>query len=249
MKKEKILGFDVCNCNEQELIESIFEDYNKNNQIMITNINPEIIINNYKNETYVHNLNSQKYQIPDGVGIVLASKINKGKIKNRIAGIDFMYKIIEESIKYNSKIFLYGAKPGIAEAAKKEFENDFNSINIVGTCNGYVDEEVAIQMINNSSPDILFVGLGSPKQENFIISNMDRLSSVKIFMPVGGSFDVVSKTLKRAPSWIIKLNLEWLYRLLKQPQRIFRQLKLITFMKYVILEKIKEKGEDKKCRR
>nr|MBP3680528.1 WecB/TagA/CpsF family glycosyltransferase [Clostridia bacterium] len=249
MEKEKILGFDVCNCNEQELIQDIMEDYNQNNQIMITNINPEIIINNYKDEAYIHNLNDQKYQIPDGIGTVLASKINKGKIKNRIAGIDFMYKIIEVTIKYNSKIFLYGAKPGIAEAAKKELENDFNNINIVGTCNGYVDEEVAIQMINNSNPDIVFVGLGSPKQENFIISNMDKLSSVKIFMPVGGSFDVVSKTLKRAPNWIIKMNLEWLYRLLRQPKRIFRQLKLITFMKCVILEKIKEKGESKKCQK
>lgn len=245
MEKEKILGFDVCCCDEQSLINNIFEDYKQNNQIMITSINPEIIINNYKNKTYMCNLNGQKYQIPDGIGIVLASKINRGKIKNRIAGIDFMYKIINESIKYNSRIFLYGAKPEVIEKAEQELKNNYKNINIVGICDGYLDSEIVIKRISETNPDIVFVGLGSPKQEDFIISNMNKLSNVKIFMPVGGSFDVISKTLKRAPSWIIKLNLEWLYRLLKQPQRIFRQIKLITFMKCVILDKMKRKEVDK----
>ena len=82
------------------------------------------------------------------------------------------------------------------------------------------------QKIIKSGADILFVGLGSPKQEEFIIKNKDRLKNVKILMPVGGSFDVISKTLKRAPSWMINLNLEWLFRLFQQPQRFFRQLNL-----------------------
>ena len=243
MEKERILGFDVCCSNENELIKQIFDDYINNTKVMIANVNPEIIINNYKNKEYVANLNKQKYQIPDGIGIVIASKINKGKIRKRIAGIDFMYKIINESMKYNAKIFLYGSKPGIAETAKYELQKKYDGLNIVGTCDGYVDEVDAINKINEARPDIIFVGLGSPKQENFIISNMNKLKTTKIFMPIGGSLDVVSNTLKRAPNWIIRMNLEWLYRLIKQPQRLFRQLKLITFMKCVILEKIKRKGE------
>lgn len=84
----------------------------------------------------------------------------------------------------------------------------------------------------------MFVGLGSPRQEEFILKYKEKLENIKIFMPVGGSFDIISKTLKRAPNWMIKLNLEWLYRLIKQPRRIFRQLKLIRFIFLILINKI-----------
>lgn len=237
MNKEKILGFYVCNDSKEHIIKEIYNDYKKNIQNIIANINPEIVINNYKNKEFVENMNNQKFQIPDGIGIVYASKINKGNIKNRIAGIDLMAEICERSIKDKSKIFLYGAKPEIANKAKKELEKKYLGIDIVGVCDGYISEQDAVIQINKAKPDILFVGTGSPRQENFIFENKDKLDSVKIFMPVGGSFDVISNTLKRAPSWIIKMNLEWLYRLIKQPQRIFRQLKLIKFIICVLIHK------------
>lgn len=239
MNKEKVLGFDVCSSSKEDILNSIFSDYEKNEQNVIVNINPEIVINNYKNKEFVQNLNNEKYQIPDGIGIVYASKINKGNIKNRIAGIDLLNEICQKSIKYKSKVFLYGAKPEIAEKAKQELEKKHIGINIVGVCHGYISEEEAVQEINKFKPDILFIGIGSPKQENFILKNKEKLDSVKIFMPAGGSFDVISNTLKRAPNWVIKMNLEWLYRLLKQPQRIFRQLKLIKFVFCVITHKKK----------
>ncbi len=229
-KKEKILGFDVCTLSEKSLINNIFNDYKNNEKIFIVNINPEIIINNYKNSIIKEIYNSQKYQIPDGIGIVLASKLRHGNIKNRITGIDFMIKICEKSIEYNSKIFLYGSKRGIAEKAKKELLNKFNNINIVGVSDGYTDEKKVIDYINETHAEILFVGLGNPKQEKFIIDNINNLKSVKIFMPVGGSFDIISNTLKRAPQLFIKLNLEWLYRMLQEPKRFFRQIKLIKFL-------------------
>ncbi len=241
MIKEKILGFDVCSTSSDELVKEIFQDYSNKKQSVIFSINPEIVINNYKDEVYKEKINGQKYQIPDGVGIVYASKINKGEIKNRIAGIDFMHRVIEESLKYKSKIYLYGAKENIIELAKEQLQKKYDGLNIIGVCNGYVDEETAVQNINEASPDILFVGLGSPKQENFIIENKDKLKSVKIFMPVGGSFDVISNTLRRAPDWIININLEWLYRLIKQPKRIFRQIKLIKFVWIVLLDRVKNK--------
>ncbi len=241
MEKESIIDFNVCSAKKEKLIEEIFQDYVNKKQSIIFSINPEIIINNYKNTIYKEKLNAEKYQIPDGIGIVYASKINNGNIKERIAGIDFMYNIIEESIKYNAKIFLYGAKEGIIENAKEQLQSKYKDVNIVGVCNGYIDEENAIQQINKTNPDILFIGIGSPKQENFIFKNKDKLKNVRIIMPVGGSFDVVSNTLKRAPNWMIKINLEWLYRLIKQPKRIFRQIKLIKFVIYVLLDKIKTK--------
>lgn len=185
MEKEKILGFDVCVNSEDEIINSLFEDYKNNIQNIVINVNPEIAINNFENKELVSKFNHQKYQIPDGIGIVYASKINKGKIKKRIAGIDFMKRLCEEAVKYNSRVFLYGTQQDILEKAKKEIENSYNGINIVGICNGFTDEDVVVERIKETKPDILFVGTGSPKQENFILKYKEMLSSVKILMPVG----------------------------------------------------------------
>lgn len=241
MEKEKILGFDVCSYEQEQLLKNIFEDYKKNEQLFIVNINPEIVVTNYKNKEFKKTLNKQKYQIPDGSGIVWASKKNKGNIKQRITGIDLMLDICEESQKYGSRIFLYGSKPGIAKTAKKNLEEQFPKINIVGECDGYCDENEATQKIMIAKPDIVFVGLGSPKQENFIIKYKDELKNIKILMPVGGSFDVISKTKKRAPEWVRTHNLEWLYRLFQEPKRILRQIKLV---KYILLILLNRKGEE-----
>ncbi len=237
MEKEQILGFDVITYNMQQLLEEIFKDYRNNKQLFIVNINPEIVLSNYRNKALKEILNKQKYQIPDGSGIVWASKKQKGNIKERITGIDLMLKICEKSQEYSSNIFLYGGKEGIAKKAKKELEKQYPKIKIVGTNNGYDDEKEVIQRLKNTQVDILFVALGSPKQENFIIKYKEELEDIKILMPVGGSFDVISKTKKRAPNWIIKHNLEWLYRLLQEPKRIFRQIKLIKFMFLILLKK------------
>ena len=148
-----------------------------------------------------------------------------------------MLKICEKSQNYKAKIFLYGSKPGIAKAAKENLEKNFQQINIVGECDGYCDEKKVVSKIIESNADIVFVGTGSPKQEKFIIDNIEKIQKVKIFMPVGGSFDVISNTKKRAPNWIIKCNLEWLYRLFQEPKRIGRQLNLIKFMYLVRREK------------
>lgn len=230
MDKEQILGFNVNTYTAEELLNKVFKDYLNNEQLFIANINPEIVISNYKNEEFKKILNKQKYQIPDGSGIVWASKKKKGKIKNRITGIDLMLKICERSQEYSSKIYLYGAKKENIEKAKEELEKKYSKINIVGTCNGYEDEKIAVEKIQKSQADIVFVGMGSPKQEEFIIKNRKKLKNVKIFMPVGGSFDVISKAKKRAPKWMIKCNLEWLYRLFQEPKRIFRQYKLLKFI-------------------
>ena len=241
MKKEKILGFNVCSIDEKEIINRIFLDYQNNEQVFIVNINPEIAVDNYNNDELKSIFNEQKYQIPDGAGIVWASKRQNGNIKERITGIDLMNAICKNLCEFDAKIFLYGSKEGISEKAKIELEKLYPKINIVGTCSGYEYENIAIEKINKSNANILFVGLGSPKQEQFIIKNMDKLKDIKIFMPVGGSFDVISKTKKRAPNWVIKCNLEWLYRLFQEPKRIFRQFKLIKFM-YLVRRETHEKN-------
>jgi len=237
MNKEKILGFNVSTYSLEKLLNKLFEDYSNNEQLFIVNVNPEIVVNNYKNDKFKEILNNQKYQIPDGSGIVWASRRKKGNIKERITGIDSMLKICEKSQEYPAKIYLYGSTQEVIEKAQKELVKMYPKINIVGYCNGYIDENDAMEKIKKSGADILFVGLGSPKQEEFIIKYKDQLKETKILMPVGGSFDVISKTKRRAPNWIIKINLEWLYRLLQEPRRIFRQTKLLKFICLVLGEK------------
>lgn len=234
MDKEQVLGFNVNTYTSEELLNRVFKDYSINEQLFIVNINPEIVVSNYKNEELKKILNEQKYQIPDGNGIVWASKKNKGSISTRITGIDLMLDICKESQKYSSNIFLYGATDDVVQKAKKELEKAYPEIRIIGTNDGYEDEEKVVQKLKTMPIDILFVGLGSPKQENFIIKYKNELKNIKILMPVGGSFDVISKTKKRAPDWMIKCNLEWLYRLLQEPKRIFRQMKLIKFIFLVL---------------
>ncbi len=230
MNKENILGFNVCNTNFTELIDNIFRDFDNNISNFIVNVNPEIVINNYKNKKMLEILNKENYQIPDGIGIIYASRILKKNIKQRITGIDLMMHICSESINHDSKIFLYGGKDGIANKAKKELEILYPKINIVGVCNGYIEENTAVNIIKKSNPNILFVGLGSPKQEKFIINHRNELNNIKIFMPIGGSLDVISKSIKRAPNWVINYNLEWLYRAIKEPKRFLKYINLIKFI-------------------
>lgn len=237
MEKENILGFKVITYKFEKLLDEIFKDYERNEQLFIVNVNPEIVVANYKNKEFKEILNKQKYQIPDGSGIVWASKKNNGKIEERITGIDLMLKLCEKSQNYTSKIFLYGAKQEVIQKAANELQAKYPRINIVGTCNGYEKEEEAVKQIQKSKADIVFVGLGSPKQENFIINNKEKLKNIKIIMPVGGSYDVISKTKKRAPKWMIKCNIEWLYRLIQEPKRIFRQTKLIKYIFLILRNK------------
>ncbi|MDD3895915.1 MAG: WecB/TagA/CpsF family glycosyltransferase [Bacilli bacterium] len=234
--KENILGFAVSNYNYEELIKNIFIDIENNEQHFLVNINPLIIMNYYQNEKYKQIFNQEKYQIPDGIGIVLASKMKKKIIKNRITGIDLMEKICETASKKGKSIYLCGAKPGVAIKASNVLIKKYHNLHIAGVCDGYITEEEMIKQINLVKPDILFVALGSPKQEEFIVKNQKNLQ-VKILMPVGGSFDVISGNIKRASKKIQKLHLEWLYRMLKEPGRIKQNIVLIKFILLVMFNK------------
>ena len=232
--KEKILGFDVSTDNSKNIVKKIFSTDGK---VFVVNINPLIILDHYKDEEKKEIFNQQIIQIPDGEGIILASKLKGGNINKRIAGIDMMLEICKASGKYKKSIFLYGAKEKVAEMAKNNLEKKYKDINIVGTISGYTLEKDVIKAINKSKAEIIFVALGSPKQEDFIIRNMNKLKYAKIFVPVGGSFDVISGNLKRAPKIIQKLKLEWLYRMILEPKRISGIFKLFYFLILNIFEK------------
>ena len=228
---EYYLGFKTTLKTKEEVVSEIFKE---KKQVILFNINPLICLNFRNNKKLKKEFNSQKYNIPDGNGIVLSSKLTSNFIEKSTPGIEVMESICENSIKNKYSIYLYGAKEDSVKKSKDNLEKKYKNINIVGYVNGYRNESDVIKDINKSKPDILFVALGTPKQEEFIINNKEKLKNIKIIMPVGGSFDVISGNLKRAPLIFRKLKLEWLYRMLKEPKRFVQVFKLIYFILLVL---------------
>ncbi|KAB2490608.1 WecB/TagA/CpsF family glycosyltransferase [Priestia filamentosa] len=228
--KENILGVDVCDQTYDQLASHLLSDIENKRKSFIVAINPEKIMKAQEDESLRNLLNAATYQIPDGVGVLIASKLKKGNIKERVTGIDMMMKLCEQAHLHGKKVFLYGAKPGIADEAKAKLEEMYPGIHIVGTLNGYEkDEKVIEETINGSGAEIIFVALGSPTQENWIINHKEKLAPY-VYQGVGGSFDVISGRLNRAPAFFQRLGLEWFYRLIKEPWRFKRQLILPKFL-------------------
>ncbi len=237
MKKERILGVAVSDLSYAELEKNIASDIDNQKKSFIVAINPEKVLKARKDKELAHLLDTADYPIADGIGVVIASRLKKGNIKTRVTGIECMDMICALANEKGYKIFLYGAKAETLAKAKAKLEEKYPNIKIVGTENGYEqDNEKIITEINESVADIVFVALGSPKQENWIVGNKDRLCP-KIYMGVGGSFDVLSGNIKRAPKFMLKLGLEWLYRLIREPKRFFRQIKLLKFIFLVLFGK------------
>ena len=230
--KDMILGFKTYTQGKETLLKQLEKEDKQN---IIININPLIVSNYYNKEEYVKEFNIQKYNIPDGFGIVLASKIKNGSIAKQIPGVELMEDICKLSSKKEFGVYLYGAKKEVIQQAKENLEKKYH-VSIVGMIDGYVKNDIALKDILKSKPDVLFVALGSPKQEEFIINNKEKLKDIKIIMPVGGSFDVISGYVKRAPKFFIKLHLEWLYRMLKEPKRIKQNMGIIRFLWLVIFK-------------
>ncbi|WP_438315144.1 WecB/TagA/CpsF family glycosyltransferase [Sporosarcina sp. FA9] len=237
--KERIFGVDVHTESSDDTIGRIFSRLEINEKSFIVAINPEKLMNSRKDPELRAILNKATVGIPDGIGVVLASRLQGGNIKARITGVDMMETLCKESGLRNVPVFLYGAKPGVAQLASEKLVEKFPHLKVAGTLDGYEkDEAKIIQTINDSGAKILFVALGSPTQEQFIIRNMDALN-VSVFQGVGGSFDVFSGNVQRAPAFYRKFGLEWLYRLLKEPSRGKRQLLLPQFLIAVFKERRK----------
>lgn len=201
-------------------------------QARVVAVNPEKIMKAQEDGTLLSFLKGSQLLLPDGIGVILAARI-LGLSNNmvRVPGSEFMPSLCQRAAKRGFKIFLFGGKPEVNAKAAEVLRQRYPGIKIVGNQDGYVDERgmpELIGRINASQADILFLALGSPKQEIW----MDRYLSqthVKLCQGVGGTFDVIAGTIKRAPLIFRKLNLEWCYRLMAQPKRIFRQTALPKF--------------------
>ncbi len=238
MKKTDILGVKFNDLNIDEAAKVIINAIEHKEKFRVYTPNPEIVMDAYNNPDFMDLINRAELVLPDGIGVVIASKILNGSIKERASGYDTIIRFFEKARHRKIKVFFLGAAPGVAQKAKERMENKYLGLRVVGVHDGYFkDEEKVIKQINDSGAEIVLVGLGSPKQEKFIDSNYERLNA-SAFIGCGGSFDVMSGMLKRAPDLFIKLHLEWLYRLLKQPSRFKRTLKLPLFLLKVISKRI-----------
>ena len=164
--------------------------------------------------------------VPDGVPIVFASRIYKNKLKQRVNGTDLIHNLSDLSGKKGYSIFFLGGKKDIAKKTSEILKHKFK-IKIAGYHSpsfniNKKETESIINKINNSKSDILLVGLGPPKQEKWLYYNKDKIKA-KIGIGIGGSFDIISGNLKRAPLWMQNYGLEWLFRLIQEPKRLWKR--------------------------
>jgi len=185
----------------------------------------EIIVRGQKDEEFKKILNSADFCLCEGRGLYLVARFIGKRLKGVINGIELIYRTCDKSQNPNSKfqtILLLGGTENVVEKTKGNLIKKFPNIKIVGAENGYQDLEKVIKKINGVKPDILLVAFGTPKQEKWIYNNLSKMPSVKLAMGVGGAFDFISGRIKRAPKFMQKIGLEWLWRLLLQPKRIKR---------------------------
>ena len=223
-----LCGYRIFNGTMNEAINKVM---NQDDKIHIVSGNPEVLYNGLYNKFIYNNFTSKNSLIiPDGIGVVKPLRL-KGHNIQKIAGIDLFMELLDNLDEKDSVYFL-GASDEVLNIFIKNVRKKYKNIKIAGYHHGYIDIENCDYIINDiksKQPTIIFVAMGAPKQEIFITKYMNELPC-KIFMGVGGSFDVISETTKRAPSWIINSNLEWLYRILKEPVRIKRFKKNIDFV-------------------
>ncbi len=235
-KKLNVLGIGVDTFDMDGAVKFLKDSFSKDGMTKVYTPNSEILLHAYKNEDYKDVLNRAELVTADGIGVVHASKILGLPLPERVSGFDLANELLKASAPLKKSVYLFGSKPGVAEAAAEKITSLYPGIEIAGVADGYFDAEKEAKIIddiNEKSPDILFVCLGFPKQEFWIDAHSDL--NAKIAMGLGGSLDVFAGTVKRAPKIFQKFGIEWLYRLIKQPSRFMRMLALPIFGFTVLL--------------
>ena len=236
MDRVEVLGVYFDNVDMNEAISKCAEMLEGNKSNLLVTPNPEIVMKAKEDQEYKDILNNKaSLVIPDGIGIIKGANILGTPLKERVAGYDLICNLLEKYKDGSKTFYFWGSKPGIEEIAKKNLEEKYPKIKIVGVDDGYFDDEKKkkiIAKISELKPDVLLVGIGFPKQEKLINSLLDK-NIFKLAIGCGGSIDVLSGTVKRAPKLFIKLKIEWAWRLIKEPTRIGRMMVLPKFLREV----------------
>jgi N-acetylglucosaminyldiphosphoundecaprenol N-acetyl-beta-D-mannosaminyltransferase len=237
MKEVSFLNTKINNLNMQESLYEIENAIQNDQQFHHAVVNASKIVDMQTDFQLRQSVNESDLINADGQAVVWASKFLNKPLKERVAGIDLMEKLITLAHKNNYKIYFFGAKEDVVKEVVKKYSKEFSPNIIAGYRNGYFkkeeEKEIANQ-ISESGANILFVAISSPTKENFLYENKALLSKVNFIMGVGGSFDVVSGKVKRAPIWMQKMGLEWFYRAIQEPKRMWKRY-LIGNTKFILL--------------
>lgn len=239
MKTASILGVHFHAVTMDQAIDIAMGRLRAQEKGYVVTPNPEIVELCRQDSAYMEIVNRAALVLPDGIGIIYAAKILGEELQGKVAGVEFAEHLAAAMAKEKMRLFLLGAKPGVAEQAGESLSAKYPGLVIAGTHDGYfADPQQAVDAVNRcGGADVVFVCLGAPKQEKFMAEYMDELHAT-LLCGLGGSLDIFAGVSKRAPDLFIKLGLEWFYRLLKQPSRIGRMMKLPKFLLIVIRERL-----------
>ena len=244
MKKHiYLLGTPVDNLTMQETLDMVDNAILTNQHLHHTVVNAGKIVAMHENPELRESVVNADIINVDGQAVVWASKLLGNPLKERVAGIDLMENLVKLANDKGYKIFFFGAKEAVVKRVVDKYNKRYSPAIIAGYRNGYFkkdDERAIAQQIADSGANILFVAISSPTKENFLYQNKDILRHVNFIMGVGGSFDVVAGLVKRAPVWMQKAGLEWLFRVCQEPKRMFKRylvgntkfIKLILYYKF-----------------
>ena len=229
--KIDVLGLQFDNVTMDEALRRGEAFLDGDRAAIVVTPNAEIGYDAAQDEALCAMLNRADLVLPDGAGVVLAAKLRKTPLKSKVAGIDFARNMLSVFARRGTRLYLLGSKPGVAEQAAAKMKELAPGLVICGTADGYFKEEApVVAAINEAKAEAVFVCLGAPKQEKFMFDHRDELPTVRLMAGLGGSLDGFAGNVKRAPDWMIKCQLEWFYRLCKEPKRIGRMMRLPKYV-------------------
>ena len=227
-----ILDVPVHAITTEKALEQVEQFMSESRLHQIATVNPEFIMKAEEDESFQRVLQGSDLCLPDGIGLLFASRWLRQPLPERVAGSDFVYKLAALSSEKGWRLFLLGAEEGIAQEAALVLKDKYQGLTVAGTCSGspaVSENEAIVRQINASQADILYVAFGAPRQDKWIDRNRESLETVRVAMGVGGSFDFITGRTVRAPLWIQRLGLEWLHRLIQEPWRWRRMMALPRF--------------------
>ena len=234
-----ILGVGFDNLTMGEAVERAFAMLHTEGADYVVTPNPEIVEVCREDAEAMAAVNGASLVLPDGIGVIKGAAILGTPLKERTPGVEFAAHLMERMAGEGLSLYLLGAKPGVADLAAKNMAEKYPGLKIAGTHDGYFKEDAPIvEEIRKSGADCVFVCLGAPKQEKWMAKN-GAATGAKLLCGLGGSVDVFAGTVERAPKFWCDHNLEWFYRLCKEPRRIGRMMKLPLFLVHVRQEKKK----------
>ena len=237
MNRINILNTSIHNLSMQETLQEVDCTIEKGEQLHHVVVNAGKIVAMQDDLQLRKSVNESDLINADGQAVVWASKVLRKPLKERVAGIDLMVNLVDLAHQKNYKIFFFGAKEEVVQEVVNKYSNEYSPQIIAGYRNGYFkkeEEQDIARQISNSGANILFVAISSPTKENFLYENKELLNKVNFIMGVGGSFDVVSGKVKRAPLWMQKSGLEWFYRFAQEPKRMWKRY-LVGNSKFIAL--------------